>query len=133
MEHPETLNGIGGIVTEPYPDAMFEEAERREAENKLPFYRFFVIDYLATGEGRSYWLKICRNYQKVDDRDREKEKFEKFIGMGADYYMHGFEELTEEEFMKKYDTLVPHNVKMMLQRRDQPAFTWETHYHFNYC
>ena len=32
-----------------------------------PFYRFFVIDYLATGEGRSYWLKICRNYQKIDD------------------------------------------------------------------
>jgi hypothetical protein len=98
-----------------------------------PFYRFFVVDYLATGEGRSFWLKICRNYQKIDDRDREKEKFAQFIGMGADHYMHGFEELTEEEFMKKYDTLVPHNVKMMLHRRDQPAFTWETHYHFNYC
>lgn len=97
-----------------------------------PFYRFFVIDYLATGEGRSYWLKICRNYQEIDDRDREKEKFVEFIGLGAEHYMHGFEELTEEEFMKKYDTLVPHNVKMMLHRRDQPAFTWETHYHFNY-
>jgi hypothetical protein len=35
MEHPETLNGIGGIVTEPYPDAMFEEAARREKENKV--------------------------------------------------------------------------------------------------
>jgi hypothetical protein len=28
------LVGIGGIMTEPYPDEMFEEAARREAENK---------------------------------------------------------------------------------------------------
>jgi len=98
-----------------------------------PFYRFFVVDYFATGEGRSYWLMICRNYPSVDERDREKEKFAQFIGMGADHYMYGFEELTEEEFLKRYDTLVPHNIKMMLQRRDQPIFTWQTHYHFNYC
>jgi radical SAM superfamily enzyme YgiQ (UPF0313 family) len=97
-----------------------------------PFYRFFVVDYFATGEGKSLWLKICRNYQSVDDRDREKKRFAEFIGMGASHYMQVFEELTEEEFIKRYDTLVPHNVKMMLQRRDQPAFTWETHYHFNY-
>ena len=95
-----------------------------------PFYRFFVIDYLATGEGRTYFLKICRNYQRVDDKDREYEKFAEFVG--EPYYMEIFEELTEEEFMKKYDTLVPHNVKMMLHRRDQPAFLWEVHYHFNY-
>ncbi len=95
-----------------------------------PFYRFFVIDYLATGEGRSYWLMICRNYQRVDDRDREYEKFVKFVD--CDHYMECFDELTEEEFMKKYDTLIPDHVKVHLQRRDQPFFTWETHLHFNY-
>ena len=97
-----------------------------------PFYRFFAIDYLATGEGRSFWLKICRNYQKIDDRDREKEKFKEFIGLGADHYMHGFEELTEDEFLDKYGKLVPNYIIEMIARRDQPAFTWETHYHFNY-
>ena len=115
---------------ENYPDYLFEEAARREAENKRPFYRFFVVDYLATGEGKSYWLKICRNYQRIDNKDREYDKFAEFVG--EPYYMEIFEELTEEEFLEKYATLVPENVRMMLHRRDQPAFTWETHYHFNY-
>ena len=30
----ETLNGIDKIMTENYPDYMFEEAERRELANK---------------------------------------------------------------------------------------------------
>ena len=103
-----------------------------ELANTESFYRFFVIDYLATGEGRSFWLMICRNYPFIGDKDRQKEKFVNFIGMGADYYMHGFEELTEEEFMKKYDTLIPHHVKVQVHRRDQPMFTWKAHLHVNY-
>ena len=100
--------------------------------NNQPFYRFFAIDYLATGEGRSFWLMICRNYPFIGDKDRQKEKFVNFIGMGADYYMHGFDELTEEEFMEKYDTLIPHHVKVQVHRRDQPMFTWQQHLHINY-
>jgi hypothetical protein len=97
-----------------------------------PFYRFFAIDYLATGEGRSYWLMICNNYPFIDDKDRQKEKFIDFIGMGVDYYMHGFEELAEDEFMERYDTLIPHHIKVQVHRRDQPMFTWQQHLHFNY-
>ena len=76
---------------------------------------------------------ICRNYQSVDDgKDRQKEKFKEFIGLGADYYMHGFEELTEDDFMEKYDTLIPHHVKVQVHRKDQPMFTWQQHLHVNY-
>jgi len=95
-----------------------------------PFYRFFAIDYFATGEGRSYFLTICRNYQSYDDRDREKEKFSKFVD--CDYYMQGFEELPENEFMERYDKLVPEHVKVQVHRRDQPFFTWQQHLHVNY-
>jgi hypothetical protein len=95
-----------------------------------PFYRFFAIDYCATGEGRSFFLTICRNYQKIDGRDREYEKFVKFVD--CDHYMHGFEELTEEEFLDKYDVFIPLYVKAQVKFKDQPAFTWETHLHFNY-
>jgi len=98
-----------------------------------PFYRFFAIDYFATGEGKSYWLMICRNYPFIGDKDRQKDKFVNFIGMGAEYYMHGFDELTEEEFMEKYDTMIPHHVKVQVHRRDQPMFTWQQHLHINYC
>ena len=113
-----------------YSDAMKELAEIERQEREQPFYRFFAIDYLATGEGRSFWLMICRNYQSYDGRDREKEKFTKFVD--CDHYMYGFEELTEEEFFKKYDNLIPERVRMMVEKRDQPIFTWQTHYHFNY-
>ena len=95
-----------------------------------PFYRYFAIDYCATGEGRSIWLKICRNYQRVDDRDREYEKFVKFVD--CDYYMECFEELTEDEFREKYTRFIPYMIAGMLQKKDQPFFTWETHLHFNY-
>ena len=97
-----------------------------------PFYRFFAIDYFATGEGRSFWLMICRNYPFIGDKDRQKEKFVNFIGMGASHYMQGFDELLEDEFMKKYGHMIPEHIHVMIQRRDQPAFTWEMHYHFNY-
>ena len=95
-----------------------------------PFYRFFAIDYCATGEGRSFFLTICRNYQKIDGRDREYERFAKFVD--CDHYMHGFEELTEEEFLDKYDVFIPLYVKAQVKFKDQPAFTWETHLHINY-
>ena len=95
-----------------------------------PFYRFFAIDYCATGEGRSFFLTICRNYQIIDGRDREKERFVKFVD--CDHYMHGFEELTEEEFLDKYDVFIPLYVKAQVKFKDQPAFTWETHLHINY-
>jgi hypothetical protein len=100
------------------------EIERRE------FYRFFAVDYFATGEGRSYWLMICRNYRSYDDVDREKEKFAKFVN--CDYYMQGFEELTEREFLDKYTRFIPYFVAEMMQKRNQPMFTWQTHLHFNY-
>ena len=95
-----------------------------------PFYRFFAIDYFATGEGRSFWLMICRNYQSVDDRDRQFEQFAKFVP--DDHYLQIAEELTEREFLDKYTRFIPYFVAEMMQKKDQPAFTWQTHLHFNY-
>ena len=103
--------------------------------NDKPFYRYFAIDYCATGEGRSIWLKICRNYPPIDNKDREYEKFKEFVDcdyVDCDYYMHGFEELTEDEFREKYTRFIPYMIAGMIQKRDQPFFTWETHLHFNY-
>ena len=95
-----------------------------------PFYRYFAIDHYETGLGRSFWLKICRNYQSVDDKDREMEKFKEFVG--HEYYFAGIEELTEDKFMERYTRFIPYMVAGMIQKRDQPTFTWETHLHFNY-
>jgi len=99
-------------------------------ETETPFYRFFAVDYFATGEGVSYWLKVCRNYEPINDRDYEMEKFKEFLGHS--HYYPGIEELTEEQFLEKYAKLIPDHTRMMIHRRDQPIFTWETHVHFNY-
>ena len=94
------------------------------------FYRYFAIDYCATGEGRSIWLKICRNYSPIDNKDREMEKFKEFVG--CSHYFPGIDELTEDEFREKYTRFIPHMIAGMLQKKDQPFFTWQTHLHFNY-
>jgi len=141
------------IMTEEYghtPDGFFLSQEEvndlRKAKKELtqygkqkleelmqtekPFYRFFAVEYFATGEGVSYWLKICRNYESYDGVDREMERFKEFIGHS--HYYPGIEEMTEEQFLENYAKLIPDHTRMMIHRRDQPIFTWETHIHFNY-
>ncbi len=113
-------------------EEMLDEAAKREEENERPFYRFFAIEYFATGEGMSFWLKVCRNYQQFDDRDRDLERFVKFIGEGAEHYIQGLTMPTQEEFMTQYANLIPPYIVKMIERRDQPGFDWETHFYFNY-
>ncbi len=132
-------------------EEMLEEAAKREAinlakegiekykpaleelaETERPFYRFFAIEYFATGEGMSFWLKVCRNYGLHNGRDYDLERFAKFIGVGAEHYIQGLTMPTEEEFMTKYANLIPPYIVKMIERRDQPGFDWETHFYFNY-
>ena len=113
-------------------EEMLEEAARREEENEKPFYRFFAIEYFATGEGMSFWLKVCRNYAIHDGKDYDLERFVKFIGVGAEHYIYGLTQPAQEEFMEKYARLIPEHVLTMIARRDQPGFDWETHLYFNY-
>jgi hypothetical protein len=91
-----------------------------------PFYRFFVIDYFATGEGRSVWLMICR-YNLDGERDYDFAKFANFVNI--DYYLRGCDELTEREFLDKYTRFIPHVIADMLQKKT--IGTWKTHLHFN--
>jgi len=113
-------------------DAMKQLAEIEKEEIERPFYRFFAIEYFATGEGMSFWLKVCRNYPPHNDRDYDLERFAKFIGEGAAHYLHGLETPTQEEFLEKYANLIPPYIVKMIERRDQPGFDWETHLYFNY-
>jgi hypothetical protein len=135
-------------------EEMLEEAARREKENKVleiakncmeeyseamqqlaeiernEFYRFFVVEYFGTGEGITYFLQISRNYQGYTDFDGDLHSFKKFVD--DDYYLQGMEELKEEEFMEKYAALIPAHVVKMVERKDQPMLTWQSHFHVNY-
>ncbi len=111
-------------------DEDYQKVMNAIEENKQPFYRFFALYYYGSGEGVSYWLKICCNYPSYYGVDRELENFKKFIG--HEFYYSGIEEPTEEEFRTRYAKLIPDYVIKMLDKKDQSGFTWETHLHFNY-
>ena len=96
------------------------------------FYRFFVVDYFATGEGVSKWLQISRNYSGGDETDYALKEFEEFVGHEYYFYCNGIEEKTEEEFMSAYASMIPPYVIRAVERKDQPAFTWQSHVHVNY-
>ena len=100
------------------------ESERKE------FYRFFAVEYYASGEGISYWLKICRNYPPHDGEDLDLEWFKNFIN--DSYHSQYIEEPTEEEFMSKYSNLIPAHIVKMVEYKNQPELIWETYFHVNY-
>ena len=47
------------------------------------------------------------HYRTCTGKDYDMERFVKFIGEGAKYYLHGLETPTQEEFMEKYAKLIP--------------------------
>jgi hypothetical protein len=117
---------IGKEAIEKYSDVMKELAGIERQERETPVYRFFAIDYCATGEGRSIWLMICR-YDLDGERDYEFTKFANFVNY--DHYLRGFDELTEREFLDKYTRFIPNLIANMI--RDKTIGTWQTHLHFN--
>ena len=91
------------------------------------FYKYRVIDYFATGEGRSIWLQISRNNCPHYPVDYSQKRWEKFVDV--EYYLQGTEELTEEEFMKKYSSQIPDRIISLMG--EKTLSTWQSHYHFN--
>lgn len=92
-----------------------------------PFYQYYVIDYFATGEGRSIWLQISRNNSPYYPVDYLQKRWEKFVDV--EYYLQGTEELSEEEFMKKYRVFIPGHIKNTIEEKSMSI--WQSHYHFN--
>jgi hypothetical protein len=56
-----------------------------------PFYRFFAIDYCATGEGRTIFLQISRNNSPQYPEDYFSKRWGRFVDV--EFYYQGTEEL----------------------------------------
>lgn len=111
-------------------DENGEELEQLAEIERKEFYRFFAVEYYGTGEGISYWLKICRNYPPYNGEDIDLECFKKFIS--DSYHSEFIQEPTEQEFMSRYVNLIPSHIVKMVERKDQPELIWETYFHLNY-
>lgn len=98
--------------------------------DKQNYYRFFVVEYFATGEGVSYWFQISRKYVPFDDTDRESDRFKQFVGI--EHYWSGIEEYDEKTFVDKYSRMIPQYVIDQIEKKDQPFFSWQSHTHVNY-
>jgi hypothetical protein len=93
-----------------------------------PFYKYYVIDYYGTGEGRTIFLQISRNNSPQYPEDYFQKRWEKFVDI--DFYLQGTEELEEREFLDKYTRFLPDVIAHML--REKSFGIWQTHLHFNW-
>lgn len=113
---------------------------------KEELYQYLACDYYATGEGSSVMLLITRAYPKSDDYIPNvypsqlkkghspkviaaREFAEEFGG----YYLQGAENLTREEFLKRFGNHLPPYVEKLLNDPDQPGnFNLKLKIHMNY-
>ena len=95
-------------------------------------YQFLACDYYATGEGRTLCLLITRAYPRGDDYATESRfedgmfipgelansaKFRaarEFIEEFGGWYAQGAENLTREEFLKRFGNHLPPYTEKML-------------------
>ena len=80
-------------------------------------YQFLACDYFATGEGRTVCLLITRAYPRTDDyetgetkRCKNSAKFRaarEFIEEFGGWYAQGAENLSREEFLRRFGNHLP--------------------------
>lgn len=115
-------------------------------------YIYVASDYCATGEGRTVSLLITRAYPRKEDYLVEprfdfetgyhpgelkttpsKIALREFYELFGDWYSHGAEVLTKEEFFHRYDCMTPVIVKNLINTDDPPGnFNWYTQGHYNF-
>jgi hypothetical protein len=110
-------------MTKPFTyEEMLEIGEKREMENS--YFNFYVADYLATGEGRTIWIVIdC-------DCDKVKSSEDAVYFMGSDNQL--IKQYTEEDFLKYYNSFLPGTVRNMIDKKNVSRMNFKQKFKFNY-
>lgn len=88
---------------------------------------FYVIDYFATGEGRTIWLYVAKCYDKKE-AELSKKDFKSSVGR---YYAEGIEEYDQDSFICEYGHLVSENVLRMIMEDSFGGFVYKQELHIN--
>jgi len=88
---------------------------------------FYVIDYCATGEGRTIWLYVAKCY----DKNEEEYCLKDFKGWVGRYYSAGIEKYDQQRFLEEYSHLVSENVLRMIMEDSFGGFTYKQELHVN--
>jgi hypothetical protein len=120
---------------------------------KKELYQFIACDYYATGEGRSLCLLITRAYPRTEDYETRQTYADgtyippklkpgmsdkviaarEFIEEFGSYYARCAENLSREEFLKRFGHFVPDVVHKMIESDDPPGnLNFKQHFHFNF-
>ena len=89
---------------------------------------FYVIDYFATGEGRTIWLYASREYGKAG-REHARKEVEEWSGW---FYANGITEVSQEDFFGKYGHFIPECIAKAIINREAPGLTFKQEFYFNY-
>jgi len=102
-------------------------------------YQFLACDYFATGEGSTVMLLITRAYPRTDDYEtpsdfvdgkfvpgtlKNSAKFRaarEFADEFGGYYLQGAENLSREEFLKRFGNHLPAYLINLLEDPDRPG------------
>lgn len=107
-------------------DEMMDIANQRENQENI--YQYRVIDYFASGEGRTIYLQISRANSPQYPEDYFENRWTQFV---EDFYMPATEELTETQFLERYTRLIPNAILRL--HREKTLTIWQQHFHFNRC
>jgi hypothetical protein len=106
-------------------------------------YQFLACDYYATGEGRTLCLLITRAYPSTEDYDENYDikaghtakvrAAREFADEFGGWYTQGAENLTREEFLKRFGNHLPPYTEKILTSEDGPGnFNLKLQIHMNY-
>lgn len=116
---------------------------------------FVASIYFGTGEGATVAMLITRAYPMPEDykvqpsfdngeyipgelvRTQDERALREFADTFGSWMAHGADVYTEEQFLERFDSYLPANVKTMIQNFHEPGktpgnFNWQSEYHVNY-
>lgn len=86
--------------------------------------KYVYSEYYATGEGMTRMILICKGIS--DPIEYFKSIFDPYFALGA-------EEVTEEDFWKKYGHLVPAYLHKLTDDNDMGSLVYYSQMHLNYA
>ena len=86
---------------------------------------YISAEYFATGEGITLMLLVT-------SAATEKSALEQFKAHFDPFYLPYVEFHIKEQFIERFDHMLPSSVKKRINDKDDGYFTWQSSYYVNY-
>lgn len=115
------------IPSEGSAEPMTVFARERKPQTTGGPWVFYVMDYFATGEGRTLMIMVDRS----SNLDLSMQEFVNFC---SPYYAPLIKSYTKELFLERYGGYLPSPLRVMLNySNDIPSLKFLQEFHFAFC